>query len=69
MSVIHLAQDLPGKPVISIVNGNVLARLEDVLVAPDMCQIAAALTSDGNTAHRELGWIPDALIADVSGIG
>ena len=63
MSAIHLTQDLLGKPVISIVNGNVLARLQDVLVSPDMRQIAAAVTSDGGTAHRGLGYgLPKVLI-------
>ena len=57
MSAIHMTQDLRSKPVISMVSGNILARLEDVIVAPDMRRIAA-VTSRIDTAHRKLGAIP-----------
>lgn len=73
MSTIHITQDLRGKPVISMVNGTMLARLEDVLVAPNMRHIAVALAPDGGIARAELRaisgteihvWGKDALLTD-----
>ena len=60
MSVIHLTQDLLGKPVISIVNGHVMAWLCDILVAPTMRQIAAAVTLDNGVEDRGFRAIPSA---------
>jgi sporulation protein YlmC with PRC-barrel domain len=77
MSVIHMTQQLKGKPVISIANGNVLAWLQDVLVAPNMHQLAAAVTygSDGLNlqdgaipGHKIRVWGRDALLTDRSSI-
>ena len=49
-----LSQELEGKPVIGMTDGNIVAKLEDVLIDPETCQIAALVTSRGGLLKREI---------------
>jgi len=53
MSTTCLTQELQGKPVISITNGAIIAKVLDVLVDPDALRVAAAITSKGSALKRQ----------------
>ena len=62
MSDTHLAQELCGKPVISVTNGNIVARFEDVLIDPDTQQVAALVTSQGALSNHKTNVIPGRVV-------
>jgi sporulation protein YlmC with PRC-barrel domain len=47
MSSTCLTQELQGKPVISVTDGSIIAKVLDVLVDPDALRVAAAVTAKG----------------------
>jgi uncharacterized protein YrrD len=53
MSTTCLTQELQGKPVISVTNGAIIAKVLDVLVDPDALRVAAAITSKGGALKRQ----------------
>jgi uncharacterized protein YrrD len=56
-----LTQELQGKPVISVTDGSIIAKVLDVLVDPDALRVAAAVTAKGGglmKRGRELDVIP-----------
>ncbi len=53
MSTTCLTQELQGKPVISVTNGAIIAKVLDVLVDPDALRVAAAITSKGSALKRQ----------------
>jgi sporulation protein YlmC with PRC-barrel domain len=61
MSSTCLTQELQGKPVISLTNGSIIAKVLDLLVDPDALRVMAAVTSKGGgllKGGRELDVIP-----------
>ena len=60
MSTTCLTQQLQGKPVISVTNGEIVAKVLDVLIDPEALQVAAAVTSKGKMLgrQREIDVIP-----------
>jgi len=53
MSTTCLTQELQGKPVISVTNGAIIAKVLDVLVDPGALCVAAAITSKGSALKRQ----------------
>jgi len=53
MSTTCLTQELQGKPIISVTNGAIIAKVLDVLVDPDTLRVAAAITSKGSALKRQ----------------
>ncbi|GAB4535755.1 MAG: hypothetical protein Kow0063_20370 [Anaerolineae bacterium] len=53
MSDTCLSQALQGKPVVSVTNGKIIAKVLDVLMDPDSLQLAAVVTSKGGLLSRE----------------
>jgi uncharacterized protein YrrD len=53
MSTTCLTQELQGKPIISVTNGAIIAKILDVLVDPDALRVAAAITSKGSALKRQ----------------
>lgn len=53
MSTTCLTQELQGKPIISVTNGAIIAKVLDVLVDPDALRVAAAVTSKGSALKRQ----------------
>ncbi len=53
MSTTCLTQELQGKPVISVTDGSIIAKVLDVLVDPDALRVAAAITSKGSALKRQ----------------
>lgn len=59
MSVIFLSQELNGKLIVSASNGQIIAKVVDVLIAPeDRPQVAALVTSKGTIFKQEIEAIP-----------
>jgi uncharacterized protein YrrD len=59
MSIIYLSQELNGKPIVSASNGQIIAKVVDVLIAPEnRPQMAALATSKGTLLKREIEAIP-----------
>jgi uncharacterized protein YrrD len=51
-----LTQELQGKPIISVTDGSIIAKVLDVLVDPDALRVAAAVTAKGGgLLKREVG--------------
>ena len=78
MSATHKIRDLLGKPVVSVLTGNVLATLEDVLVAPNLRQVAAAIGCRSSVSGFQtralpsqeiLVWGRDVILTDRSDLG
>jgi uncharacterized protein YrrD len=53
MSDTCLSQELHGKPIVSVTNGRIIAKVLDVLMDPDRLQLAAVVTSKGGLLSRE----------------
>jgi uncharacterized protein YrrD len=59
MPTSFLGQELCGKPIISVTDGNIVARLEDVLIDPGTQQVATLVTSrDGRFNKSQAKVIP-----------
>jgi uncharacterized protein YrrD len=60
MSTTCLTQQLQGKPVISVTNGEIVGKVLDVLIDPEALRVAAAVTSKGKMLgrQREIDVIP-----------
>lgn len=58
MSNRNASQNLIGKPVIGLTNGEKIAKVEDVQIDPNSLQAAAVLTSKGTLLNREMEGIP-----------
>jgi uncharacterized protein YrrD len=58
MSTRITSQELIGNPVIGITNGEIVAKVKDVVVDPDSLKAAAAITSKGTLLNREIEAIP-----------
>ena len=60
MTTTCLAQQLQGKPVISLTNGEIVAKVLDVLIDPEALRVAAAVVSKGKMLgrQREIDVIP-----------
>jgi len=60
MSTTCLTQQLQGKPIISVTNGEIIAKVLDVLIDPETRHVAAAITSKGSMLgrQREIDVIP-----------
>ena len=60
MSTTCLTQQLQGKPVYSITNAKIVAKVPDVLIDPEALRVAAAVTSKGKMLgrQREMDVIP-----------
>lgn len=58
MSDIFLSQDFIGNPIIDEATGQVIAKVEDVLIDPNVAQVAALVTSKGNLFERQIEAIP-----------
>lgn len=56
MSTTSLTQEILGKPIVSLTNGQIIAKVLDILVDPDALQLAAVVTSKGGgLLSREKG--------------
>jgi uncharacterized protein YrrD len=53
MSDTCLSQELHGKPIVSVTNGRIIAKVLDVLMDPEGLQLAAVVTSKGGLLSRE----------------
>jgi uncharacterized protein YrrD len=59
MSIIFLSQELNGRPIVSASNGQIIAKVLDILIAPENGpQVAALATSKGSLLKREIEAIP-----------
>jgi uncharacterized protein YrrD len=54
MRISRLSQDILGFQIISLTNGEVIGKVEDVLLDLDKCQIGAVVTSKGNPLVRKI---------------
>lgn len=52
------SEELIGNPLISITNGELIAKVEDVRVDPKSLEAAAAITSAGGLLNREIEAVP-----------
>ena len=55
MSIVHLSRELHGRSVVSVTNGQIIAKVEDVLIDPAARRVAAVITSKGGLLKREQG--------------
>ncbi len=55
MSIMHLSRTLQGRSIISVTNGQIVAKAEDILIDPTTRQVAAVITSKGSLLKREPG--------------
>ena len=53
MSATCLTQALLGKPIVSVTNGEIFAKVQDILVDPNTLQVAAAVISKGSMLKRQ----------------
>jgi uncharacterized protein YrrD len=58
MSDVYHGQDLIGKPIIDQTTGQIIADIADVLIDPNIAQVAALVTSKGNLFDRQIEAIP-----------
>ncbi len=58
MSHVYHGQDLIGKPIIDQTTGQIIADIADVLIDPNIAQVAALVTSKGNLFDRQIEAIP-----------
>jgi uncharacterized protein YrrD len=58
MSDVFLSQDFIGKPIIDEATGQIIAKVVDVLIDPNIVQVAALVTSKGNLFERQIEAIP-----------
>ena len=58
MSTTYLSGELRGKPVISVCDGSVVARLEDVLIDPGTLQVVALVTWRNRALKGKIRAIP-----------
>jgi uncharacterized protein YrrD len=58
MSNRNASKNMIGNPVISLTNGEKIAKVEDVNIDPNTLQAAAVLTSKGTLLNREMEGIP-----------
>jgi uncharacterized protein YrrD len=58
MSNVCLSQDFIGKPIIDETTGQIIAKVVDVLIDPNVVQVAALVTSKGNLFERQIEAIP-----------
>jgi uncharacterized protein YrrD len=57
MSTVH-SRDLEGKSIISATDGQIIAKVDDVMVDPAALRVAALVTSKGGLLRREVKLIP-----------
>lgn len=55
MSIVHLSRALQGRSIVSVTNGQIVARVEEILIDPANRQVAAVITSKGSLLKREPG--------------
>jgi uncharacterized protein YrrD len=58
VAVTYLSQDHTDKPIVSLTNGEIIARVKDVFIDPVGCRIAALITSKGNLLKKRIDAIP-----------
>jgi len=58
MSDVFLSQDFIGKPIIDKTTGQIIAKVVDILIDPNIVQVAALVTSKGNLFERQIDAIP-----------
>jgi uncharacterized protein YrrD len=58
MGITYLSQELNGKLIINITNGEIIAKVIDVLIDPDTHRVAALVTSKGSLLKRKTEAIP-----------
>ena len=58
MSIIRLSAELRDKPVISITNGKIIAKVKDLLIDPAAVAISAVLFEEGGLLSRKTRIIP-----------
>ena len=58
MSEFFSSQDLNGKSIISVSNGQIVGEVDDLMVDPDALRVAAIVTSKGSLFKREVEAIP-----------
>lgn len=55
MSIMHLSRALQGRSIVSVTNGQIVAKVEEILIDPTTRQVAAVITSKGSLLKREPG--------------
>jgi uncharacterized protein YrrD len=58
MSAVTLTASLKNKPVVSITNGEIIAKIETILINPNTRAVAALRFTRGSLLSRETQWIP-----------
>lgn len=58
MGITYLSQELNGKLIINITNGEIIAKVIDVLINPDTHRVAALVTSKGSLLKRKTEALP-----------
>lgn len=55
MSIMHLSRALQGRSIVSVTNGQIVAKVEGLLIDSTTRQVAAVITSKGSLLKREPG--------------
>ena len=58
MEIIRLSAELKDKPIVSMVDGKIIAKVKDLLVDPDTRTISAILFEEGGILSRQAKLIP-----------
>ncbi len=58
MEIIRLSAELKDKPIVSMVDGKIIAKVKDLLVDPDTRTISAILFEEGGILSRQARLIP-----------
>jgi hypothetical protein len=54
MSINRLSQELHGKSIVSVTNGQIIGKVEDVLLDPETLRVAAPVTTE---ASPKAAWV------------